>query len=119
MRKLGIGYELTLLVEGFVGSFEVCTVVTDNSDVDDSMCCLDDKLLSGSLSPKVYSSSIERFNCEDCDDSNFFLEDKFMIESLIAAAASVISGRLSRGDDETRYCLDKDLACDSTEFVTA
>lgn len=110
---------MTLLVEGFVGSFEVCTVDTDNSDVDDSMGCLDDKLLSDSLSLEVYSVSIERFNCEDRDDSIFFLEDKFMIESMITVAASVVSGRLIRGDDESVYCLDKERASDLTEFVMA
>lgn len=31
MKILGIGNELTLLAEGFVGSFEVCTVDTDNT----------------------------------------------------------------------------------------
>ena len=110
---------MPLLAEDSVGSFEVCTVDANNSDVDDSMGCLDDKLLSDSLSPEVYSASIEGFNCEDRDDSNFFPEDKFMIESMIAAAASVVSGGLSRGDDESRCCLDKKLSCDSTEFVTA
>jgi len=30
MKALGIAKELTLLAVGFVGSFEVCTVVTDN-----------------------------------------------------------------------------------------
>ena len=31
MKILGIGYEMTLLAEGFVGSFEICDVDSDNS----------------------------------------------------------------------------------------
>lgn len=117
MRKFGIGYDLILLVEGFVGSFEVCIVVIDNSDVDDSMCCFDDKFFSGFLSFKVYFFFIEGFNCDDCDDSNFFFEDKFMIEFLIVVVVFVISGRFSCGDDESRYCFDKEFVCDLIEFV--
>ena len=75
---------MTLLAEGFVGRFE------------------------------EYFASIEGFNCEGRDDSNFVLEDEFMIEFMIA-----VSGGLSRGDDESRWCIDKELACDSNEFVTA
>ena len=98
---------MTLLAEGFVGRFEVCTVVVDN------MCFLDDKLLSNSLSPEEYCASIEGFNCEDRDDSNFFLEDKLLIVFMIA-----VSGGLSREDDESRCCLDKEFACDWNKFVT-
>lgn len=82
--------------------------------VDDSMGCLDDKRLSESLSPEVYSASIEGFNCEERDDSIFFLE-----ESMFAVAASVISGGLSCGDDASICCLDKELVSDSTEVVMA
>ena len=68
--------------------------------VDDSMGCLGDKLLGESLRPEVYSASIEGFNCEDRGDSSFFHVDKFMIESMIAVAVSVVSGGLSCRDDD-------------------
>jgi len=85
----------------------------------DDMGCLDDKLLTESLSPEVYSASIEGFNCEDHDDSIFFLEDKYMIEFMIAVAASVIGDGFSCGDDESIFCFDKELVIDSTEYAMA
>ena len=81
--------------------------------------CLDGKFIGESLSPEVYSASIEGFNSEDRDDSIFFLEDKFMIEFMIAVVACVIGDGSSCGDDESIFCLDKELVSDSTEYAMA
>lgn len=83
------------------------------------MGCLDDKILSDSLRFAVYSTSIEGFNCRDRDDSIFVLEDKFMIEPMIAVAASALSGGLNCGGDDGICSLDKELDNGSTELVLA
>ena len=73
MKRLGIGNEFALLAEGFVGSFEVCTVDTDNS-----MYCSVNELVKEPTRLGESFSFLTDPNCGDIDDSVGFLDNELV-----------------------------------------
>lgn len=73
MKGFGIANELTLLTVGFVGSFEVCAVVTDNS-----MYCPVNELVKETTRLGESLSFLTEVDFGDNDDSARFLENELV-----------------------------------------
>lgn len=73
MKRLGIANELILLAVGFVGNFEVCTVVTDNG-----MYCPVNQLVEETTRLGESLSLLTDVNFGDTGDSARFLDNELV-----------------------------------------